>query len=127
MIRPIAFASAFLLLISSQGMSAQLVTQVGDYAELSKKFCAASPSSEHIFVLPGAIFSKNKEITCDGGVSKLRMAEPGDDPGHVVFNVDPPHGSKEGLDCDGKADVGMAIVAINCFPKSKETTAHPKP
>jgi len=48
-------------------------------------------------------------------------------PGHNVYNVDPPAGAKNVLDCDAKADVGMLNVALNCMPVTEETTEHVKP
>jgi len=107
------------------GASSSGVSRSGDYEAFSKQFCAASRASEHIFITPIAVFEKTS-VTCDDGDSMLRKAEPKDDPGHLVFNIDPPSGSKQSFDCDGKADIDMAVVAINCLPVSQETKEHRK-
>jgi len=44
----------------------------------------------------------------------------------VGLSRPPPHGSKQGFDCDGKADIDMTTVAINCLPVSQETKEHRK-
>jgi hypothetical protein len=99
---------------------------VANYDEFTQKFCSANRDAQHIFVLPIAVFNQNNSVKCDDGESRLRTSEPKDDPGHVVFNIDPPHGVKSSFDCDGKADITMTTVAINCLPVSRETGSHPK-
>jgi hypothetical protein len=106
--------------------SAQTVSQAADYAEFKTQFCAADHGAEHIFVLPVAAFSDEKGVACDNGESMFRTAEPADDPGHLIINIDPPSDSKTAFDCDGKADEGMAVVAINCLPADMESAMHPK-
>lgn len=106
--------------------SPQLIVEANNYDELSDKFCAANHSAEHILVLPAAIYDSHKTIECESGTFGLRVAEPKEDPGHKIYNIDPPHGAASALDCDGKADIGMAIIALNCYPVSKEAAAHPK-
>ncbi len=103
-----------------------LVSQAGNYAEFKEQFCAASRDGEHIFVVPAAMFSEQKGVTCADGESGLRVSEPADDPGHTVFNIDPPHGVETAFDCDGKADTGMTMVALNCIPASAEAADHKK-
>ena len=102
------------------------VSQATNAEEFAEQFCAASRAAQHIFVLPLAVFSEQNSVTCKDGESKLRSAEPKDDPGHLVLNVDPPHGSKESFDCDAKADIDMTLVAVNCLPVSQETKEHRK-
>lgn len=104
----------------------ELVSQAGDFAEFEQQFCDASREGEHIFVVPAAVFSEQESVTCEDGESTLRTSEPEDDPGHVVFNIDPPHGVEMAFDCDGKADIGMATVALNCLPASAEQAGHEK-
>ena len=106
--------------------SAQLIVEANDYDEFKTKFCAADHSEEHIFVFPAAIYKDHKTIECAGGTFGLRSTEPEEDAGHMVLNIDPPHGVDSALDCDGKADIGMAVIALNCYPVSKETATHPK-
>lgn len=106
--------------------SGQPVSQAASFEEFSKQFCSAKRDAPHVFVVPSAVFSENKSVKCEDGESQFRMSEPSSDPGHAVFNIDPPKGSKASFDCDGKADIGMKTVAINCFPVSMETKSHPK-
>jgi|AP12_2_1047962.scaffolds.fasta_scaffold74419_2 hypothetical protein len=107
--------------------SAQTVSQAGNYSQFKDQFCAADHSGQHIFVLPMAVFSDEKSVACDNGESMLRTMEPADDPGHIVFNIDPPPDAEAAFDCDGKADEGMTTVAINCLPADEESAMHPKP
>lgn len=90
-------------------------------------FCAADRSAAHIFVVPLAMFDDGAALACDFGEATMRIREPLDDPGHVVLNIDPPADVADGLDCDGKADVGMEEVAINCLPADAEAADHRKP
>lgn len=120
------FGCGIALSSSAYGASDRAVSQVADYDEFTEKFCSVSRDSQHIFVLPITVFKEQKSVSCADGESKLRTSEPEDDPGHIVLNIDPPHGSKASFDCDGKADIDMTSVAINCLPVSQETEAHPK-
>lgn len=126
MIRLTVLVSAITLASATAGAADDVVVTATDYADFGHKFCAVARDSERIFVLPAGIFVEQKSVTCSDGESMLRVSEPEEDPGHKVFNIDPPHGSKSGLDCDGKADIGMKIVAINCIPASSETSDHKK-
>ena len=126
MLRLIVLGLGVALSSAAYGASNQAVSQAASYEDFSKQFCAAKGDAARIFVVPAAIFGQHKSVKCDGGESKLRISQPKDDPGHTVFNIDPPKGSKSSLDCDGKADTGMTMVALNCFPVAKETTTHPK-
>ena len=127
-IRPLACVGAFVLISIGSATAGEMISQVSDPSDFTKTFCAASREAPHIFVLPADLFQvgEQKGVTCDDGESKLRVSEPQDDPGHRVYNIDPPHGSKNGLDCDGKADIGMAMVAINCLPANFEAEGHTK-
>lgn len=89
-------------------------------------FCGASRSSAHIFVVPLNIFEDGAKMSCSFGDYTMRMTEPSDDPGHVVLNIDPPSGVADAFDCDAKADIGMAEVALNCLPANAETVDHRK-
>ena len=116
----------FALASIGSATAGEMVSQVSGQSDFTKSFCAASREAPHIFVLPANLFDAQKSVTCSDGDSRLRVSEPQDDPGHRVYNIDPPHGSKSGLDCDGKADIGMAMVAINCIPADFETADHKK-
>ena len=127
-IRPLACVCAFILISVGPATAGEMISQISDQSDFAKTFCAASREAPHIFVLPASLFQVGEQwgVTCDDGESTLRVSEPQDDPGHRVYNIDPPHGSKSGLDCDGKADIGMAMVAINCLPADFETAEHEK-
>lgn len=114
-----------LSLVTGTGAVAATISESADYDEFTSQFCAAA-DGQHIFVVPTAVLTDQKSINCEAGASGIRIAEPADDPGHLVINVDPPDGVKSALDCDGKADVGMTLVAINCLPASMESMEHPK-
>lgn len=125
MIRQIVLGLVVLLPATAYGAAHKTVSQAANFEEFTEQFCAAKRDAQHIFVVPVAVF-KEPSVKCDDGESKLRTTEPSDDPGHMVFNVDPPSGSKESFDCDGKADIAMTTVAINCLPVAKEAASHPK-
>ena len=128
MVRSILLAagSIGLALAAGGAATAQTLTQAPNFAAFKTQFCAAGGSGQHVFVMPIAIFMDEKMVECDDGTSMLRTTEPANDPGHIVFNIDPPAGSMAALDCDGKADEGMTIVAINCLPVGDEAATHKK-
>ncbi|MEM7441701.1 MAG: hypothetical protein AAF414_00065 [Pseudomonadota bacterium] len=111
-------------LIAPAALADDLVSDTRDADGFTSAFCAADRSTQHIFVLPMSVFQEGGEVTCDHGTSTLRMSEPSDDPGHAVLNIDPPEGVADGFDCDGKADLGMSLVAINCLPANLESADH---
>lgn len=111
-------------LIAPAAFADDLVSDTRDADEFTSAFCAADRSNQHIFVLPMSVFQTGGDLTCDHGTSTLRMSEPSDDPGHAVVNIDPPEGVADGFDCDGKADLGMSLVAINCLPANLESANH---
>lgn len=125
MFRAIVFLLAGLISTAAVAAPDKTVSRAKNFKGFSKDFCAASRASEHIFVVPIAVFDK-RSVKCDDGESTLRKEEPKDDPGHLVLNIDPPSGSKESFDCDGKADIDMTFVAINCLPVGQETKEHRK-
>lgn len=126
MLRSILLAGGVAFAMVNAAEAAGVVSQSASYAEFKEQFCAADHAAEHIFVLPVTVFSEEKGVSCDNGDSMFRTAEPADDPGHLVINIDPPSGAETAFDCDGKADEGMAIVAINCLPADMEAAMHPK-
>ncbi|MEM7398431.1 MAG: hypothetical protein AAGF48_13795 [Pseudomonadota bacterium] len=116
---------ALVLCTAANAAHHKTVSKSKSFKEFSEQFCAAKRDAQHIFVVPVSVFTEGS-VKCDDGESKLRTTEPKDDPGHMVFNVDPPAGSKNSFDCDGKADTNMTTVAINCLPVSKEAASHQK-
>ena len=126
MLRLTVLGLGIALTSAAYAASDQGISQAANYEEFSKQFCAAKGDAAHIFVLPAAVFSQHKSVKCDSGESKLRTTQHKDDPGHTIFNIDPPKGSKSSLDCDVKADDGLAMVALNCLPVGMEAAGHPK-
>lgn len=111
-------------LIAPAAFADGLVSDIRDADEFTAAFCAADRSTQHIFIVPMSVFQAGGDLTCDDGTSTLRMTEPSDDPGHAVVNIDPPAGVADGFDCDGKADLGMSLIAINCLPANLESADH---
>jgi hypothetical protein len=111
-------------LIAPAAFADGLVSDTRDADEFTAAFCAADRSTQHIFVVPMSVFQDGGDLTCDDGTSTLRMTEPSDDLGHAVVNIDPPDGVADGFDCDGKADLGMSLIAINCLPANLESADH---
>jgi len=96
---------------------ATLIVQVKDRAELTKRFCAADPNVEHIFVLPADLFVDSEQVICDSGPYKLYRIIEHDDTDDFEYFLDPPvYGKANRLGCDGKAGKTMKIVAVNCRP-----------
>ncbi len=124
--RRILLLSALVFASGAQATLNNVVTQVSGTAEFNREFCNAARDKTHIFILPVEIFASQTNVSCSDGISILRVTEPQGDPGHKIYNVDPPHGVQDGLDCDGKADIGMSIIAINCVPANLETADHNK-
>jgi len=116
----------FATVAAAAAASELYVSQATNFTMFQEQFCTANRAEQHIFVLPTAILGEEKGVTCDDGESTFRVAEPSDDPGHLVINIDPPAGSKTAFDCDSKADEGMTMVAINCLPVDEEAAMHPK-
>jgi hypothetical protein len=122
-----ATIASAILLASTPFATAGMSSEASNYEEFTQQFCAVTPDHEHIFIVPVSVFADQSSVDCDGAVSTLRTTEPSDDPGHIVFNIDPPSGSKMAYDCDGKADEGMTLVGINCLPVDQESMMHSKP
>ncbi|MEM9224003.1 MAG: hypothetical protein AAGB11_16605 [Pseudomonadota bacterium] len=121
-----ACAIALSLGLAAPAAAQTAVTQAKDFDAFSKAFCAAPRDGGHIFVLPVKYFGEGRTVDCSDGTYTLRASEPSDDPGHIVMNVDPPSGVTSAFDCDGKADIGLAMVAVNCIPVSSEAPQHKK-
>lgn len=129
MIRLISLAtmSMFVTMIVPTHAKAGSIHIATNAGEFTASFCAANRDAPHVFVLPLSVFATEESIECAHGSALLRMTEPSEDPGHVVMNIDPPTGVVDGFDCDGKADVGIPFVAINCLPANSEAVDHRKP
>ena len=127
MLKTIASLTVVAVLGFAQNAAADdMVMQASNFSEFTEQFCNASRTGEHIFVVPAQIFTTAKSVSCSHGDSMLRMSEPSDDPGHAIYNIDPPSGVADAFDCDGKADIGMDMVALNCLPANSEKAGHRK-
>ncbi|MEM9243636.1 MAG: hypothetical protein AAGA27_06220 [Pseudomonadota bacterium] len=121
MLSTVAFGAVF-------AKSSTPVFKAQDYQTFSKQFCGASSKQAAIFALPSAIFTHHNNVDCGKlGVYSLRANELSSDPGHIIYNIDPPKHAKQGFDCDGKADIGMKIIAINCYPVNLISADHHRP
>jgi len=97
-----------------------------------KNFCAKSMNKkglkETVFTIPSNLFSDKEVIfSCkDGDTYKMYRVDATDDPGHYIFNIEATKKVGDVYDCDGKADVGMKVIGLNCYPAKKETAQHRK-
>ncbi|XWN33402.1 MAG: hypothetical protein ROR55_10180 [Devosia sp.] len=115
------------LLLPSIAHSAEVgLVRAPSAAAFQAALCHVDRSGGQIFVVPLSIFEDGGSIDCGDGIYGMRIAEPGDDPGHVVLNIDPPAGMADGFDCDAKADIGLSEVALNCLPANAEAADHRK-
>ena len=92
-------------------------------AEFQTLFCALKPDQPTVFVMPSTFFKDNNDgkIKCSYGEYLVRYIlpksiDPKDPRHHAIFNIDSQSDDIASFDCDGKADVGMSEVGINCFP-----------
>ena len=44
----------------------------------------------------------------------------------MLVNIDPPNGNGNDLDCDGKVDIGLHYIDLNCLESSLEFSSHSK-
>lgn len=86
-------------------------------AELQEKFCAADATTEHVLVLPAALFVDSEELICPVGPYKLYRILEHNDPDDFEYYLDPPFGTTGRLGCDGKGGRTMTYVAVNCRPE----------
>ena len=106
------------------------IAKAGDGVEKFQAiFCQLDPGKQSHPVIPADVYqaSVGQKITCGDLTYMVRVKYDTSDPGHNVYNVDPPSGVKKALDCDGKADTGMFNIALNCMPVSEEMEEHVKP
>jgi hypothetical protein len=93
------------------------IIEVSDQEELRRQFCAADARTEHILVLPAALFVDSEELVCPVGPYRLYRIVVHAEPDDLVYFIDPPFGSAGRLACDGKAGRTMKVVAVNCRPE----------
>lgn len=97
-------------------VQAASIMEVESHAALQEAFCAADADSEHIIVLPAAMFVDARELICPAGPYKLYRIQENKDPDDFEYYIDPPFGAKGRLACDGKAGRAMRVIAVNCRP-----------
>jgi len=92
-------------------------------------FCKLDPAKQSHPIIPADVYkdAAGKEFTCGDLTYRVKVISDEGDAGHTLYNVDPPGDVKNALDCDGKADVGMLNIALNCMPISEETIEHVNP
>ena len=109
----------------------KFITTYDNFDNFTKAFCsAAQDGKEKVFMMTDDLFADQpKTFACqDGNEYKMYRTEARDDRGHFVYSIDATKKATEKLfDCDGKADMGMQVFGLNCFPVSKEVTQHRKP
>lgn len=92
------------------------IIQIAGRETLQRQFCEADTRTEHILVLPAALFVDGRELLCPAGPYKLYRIVGHADPDDFVYFIDPPFGSTGRLACDGKAGRSMQMIAVNCRP-----------
>ena len=125
MLRQIVFSLAVALPTVAYSAQHDTISSATSFKEFNEQFCSAKRDAQRIFVVPIAVF-KEQSVKCADGESKLQATEAKDDPGHMLFTIIPPSGSKDSFDCDGKADINITVVALNCLPVSQEAATHTK-
>ena len=97
---------------------------VNNKAELQRAICMDSGATTKLLIAKMHVMKHAKSVKCKDGSAAVRFREDKSDPGHVLVNIDPPKGSKNGLDCDGKADLGLHFIGINCLNSNLESASH---
>eukprot|EP00948_MAST-09A_sp_MAST-9A-sp1_P003374 g3374.t1 len=99
---------------------------VNNKDELRRAICMTSGVDSKLIIARMDVLKEAKgDIDCGGWKQLLRYREDKSDPGHVLVNVDAP--TKGRLDCDGKADVGLSYIGLNCLLSRYEATDHNNP
>ncbi len=99
---------------------------VNNKAEMRRAVCMNSGASSKLLIAKMAVVRDVSSVKCNSGEAMIRYREDASDPGHVLVNIDPPSGNSKGLDCDGKADIGLHYIGLNCLESSLESTSHSK-
>jgi len=92
-------------------------------------FCKLDSAKQSHPIIPADVYkdAAGKDFTCGNLTYRVKVLSDKNDPGHNLYNVDPPNNVKDALDCDGKADIGMRDIALNCMPILEETIEHVNP
>ena len=99
---------------------------VNNEADMRRAICMDAGAFSKLLIAKMAVVKNVKSVKCKSGDALIRYREDASDPGHVLVNVDPPDGNSRGLDCDGKADIGLHYIGLNCLESSLESTSHSK-
>ena len=99
---------------------------VNNKAEMRRAVCMDAGATSKLLIAKMAVVKNVKSVKCKSGDALVRYREDASDPGHVLVNIDPPNGNSKGLDCDGKADIGLHYIGLNCLESSLESTSHSK-
>ena len=99
---------------------------VNNKAEMKRALCMDSGTTSKLLIAKMAVVKNVKSVNCISGEALIRYREDATDPGHVLVNIDPPLGNSKGLDCDGKADIGLHYIGLNCLQSDLESTSHSK-
>ena len=99
---------------------------VNNEAEMRRAICMDAGATSKLLIAKMAVVKNVKSVKCKSGEALIRYREDASDPGHVLVNIDPPNGNGKGLDCDGKADIGLHYIGLNCLESSLESTSHSK-
>ncbi len=97
---------------------------VNNKAEMRSTICTDAGASSMLLISKMAVVKDVNSVKCRSGEAMIRYREDSSEPGHVLVNIDPPSGNSKGLDCDGKADIGLHCIGLNCLQSSLESTAH---
>lgn len=98
---------------------------VNNKVEMRRAICMDSGTTSKLLIAKMAVVKDVSSVNCDSGEAMIRYREDASDPGHVLVNIDPPDNSK-GLDFDGKADIGLHYIGLNCLEASLESASHSK-
>ena len=99
---------------------------VNNEAEMRRAICMDAGATSKLLIAKMAVVKNVKSVKCKSGEALIRYREDASDPGHALVNIDPPNGNSKGLDCDGKADIGLHHIGLNCLESSLESTSHSK-
>jgi len=99
---------------------------VNNEADMIRAICMDAGATSKLLIAKMAVVKNVKSVKCKSGEALIRYREDASDPGHVLVNIDPPNGNSKGLDCDGKADIGLRYIGLNCLESSLESTSHSK-
>ncbi len=99
---------------------------VNNKAEMKRAICMDAGASSKLLRAKMAVVKDVKSMNCRSDEAVIRYREDASDPGHVLVNIDPPSSNSKGLDCDGKADIGLHYIGLNCLHSGLGSASHSK-